>query len=246
MNKKQILMYILVLLLICNLSAGALSLSDFDKELLLRVFADVDSGEIDYMARLGLDSEEIGLLFYYYGNAGKKLDEREIDDIIRNRENLEDFNMYFGLPPIIFDDEEVKFRHPKRERHFPPLGDKKYDKRYNFKHGFEKVEVRGNNYNYQYQNKKLGIEEKIEIKNQKYEYFYRDTNMEEKLEVKYPSNKYNYYYKNFNTGKTIKKEGWGEPLTRDKLYRKLKERAREEETGFKLNVKINLNKLLDE
>ena len=67
------------------------------------------------------------------------------------------------MPPIIFDDELVHFRHPYRERNFPPLNTKKYDKKYKTNGGTEIIKVRGNNYDYKYNNKQSGVEEKIEI-----------------------------------------------------------------------------------
>jgi len=194
---------------------------------LIRVFKDVDSEDVEYMARLGLDSKDISLILYYYSNSDKKLDKDELDRLVRNRERINEFHRYFGMPAIIFDDELVRFRHPYRERHFPPFNTKKYDKKYDINGGTEIIKVRGNNYDYSYNNKRTRVEEKIEIKNQKYEYYYRDRTMIEKLEVHHANNKYSYYYENLNTGRTIKKEGRGRKADKYNVYEELKERYRD-------------------
>lgn len=166
------------------------------------------------------------------------------------------------MPQIIFDDDLVRFRHPKRKRHFPPLNTKKYDKKYKFKGGTEIIKVRGNNYDYKYNNNRTGVEEKIEIKNQKYEYYYRDQNMIEKLEVHHANKKYSYYFKNLNTGKIIRKEGRGRRIDKDLIYRELKEKYHKENENwdnkddepekenddninFKLDIEIDLSDLFN-
>ena len=161
------------------------------------------------------------------GYADKKLDKAELDRLLRNRERINEFHRYFGMPAIIFNDDLVRFRHPYRERHFPPFNTKKYDKKYKINGGTEIIKVRGNNYDYRYNNKRTGVEEKIEIKNKKYEYYYRDRNMMEKLEVHHANNKYSYYYKNFNNGRTIKKEGRGRKANKYSVYEELKEKYRD-------------------
>ncbi|TDX41790.1 hypothetical protein C7954_12513 [Halanaerobium congolense] len=212
------------ILLLASISAAALELDDFDKNLLVRVFKDVNDDDLEYMARLGLDSKDISLILYYYSNSDKRLDRDELDRLVRNRERISEFHRYYGLPQIIFDDDLVRFRHPKRDRHFPPLDTKKYDKKYEFKGGTEIIKVRGNNYDYKYNNKRTGVEEKIEIKNQKYEYYYKDRNMIEMLDVHHANNKYSYYYKNLNTGRTIKKSGRGREANKYNVYEELKEK----------------------
>lgn len=224
MIKKLTILSLVILFVLSSISAAAVEINDFDKNLLIRVFKDVKSEDVEYMAKLGLDSQDISLILYYYSNSDKKLDKDELDRLVRNRERINDFHRYFGMPSIIFDDDLVKFRHPKRERHFPPLNTKKYDKKYEFKNGTEIIKVRGNNYDYKYNNKRTGVEEKIEIKNQKYEYYYRDRNMTEKLEVHHANKKYSYYYKNFNTGRIIKKEGNGRRADKYNVYQELKEK----------------------
>ena len=229
MLKKITLLSLVLLFILASISTAAAEIDDFDKNLLIRVFKDVDSEDVEYMARLGLDSRDISLILYYYSNSDKKLDEDELDRLVRNRERINEFHYYFGMPAIIFDDELVKFRHPYRERHFPPLDAKKYDKKYKFNGGTEIIKVRGNNYDYKYNNKRTGVEEKIEIKNQKYEYYYRDQNMIERLEVHHANNKYSYYYRNLNTGRTIKKEGRGRRADKYNVYEELRERYNEME-----------------
>ncbi|RCW52550.1 MULTISPECIES: hypothetical protein [Halanaerobium] len=224
MFKKATIFILFILLLFNSISAAAAGLDDFDKQLLIRVFKDVDSEDIEYMARLGLNSKDISLILYYYSNSGKILDRDELDRMIRNRERINEFHRYFGMPAIIFDDDLIRFRHPYRERHFPPFNSKKYDKKYKFNGGTEVLKVRGNNYDYKYNNNRTGVEEKIEIKNKKYEYYYRDRNMIEMLEVHHANNKYSYYYKNLNTGRVIQKEGRGQRATRDNVYEELKEK----------------------
>lgn len=224
--KKKILLLTILSVLIITFSAAAVELEDFDKELFVRVFKDVESEDVEYMARLGLDSEDISLILYYYSNSDKRLDRDDLDKLVRNRERISEFHRYYGLPPIIFGDELVRFRHPARERHFPPLNTNKYDKKYKFDGGTEIIKVRGQNYDYKYNNRHTGVEEKIEIKNQKYEYYYKSNNMVEKLSVHHANNKYEYYYKNFNTGRTIKKEGRGRRADKRAVYEELKEKYR--------------------
>ena len=224
--KKKILLLTILSVLIITFSAVAVELDDFDKELFVRVFKDVESEDVEYMARLGLDSEDISLILYYYSNSDKKLDRNELDKLVRNRERISEFHKYYGLPPIIFGDELVRFRHPARKRHFPPLDTHKYDKKYKFNGGTEIIKVRGPNYNYKYNNRHTGVEEKIEIKKQKYEYYYKSNNMVEKLSVHHANNKYEYYYKNFNTGRTIKKSGRGRRANKKAVYEELRERYR--------------------
>ncbi len=236
-----------MLFLITIHAVSAISLDDFDKELFIKVFKNVNSNEIDYMAKLGLDSEEIGLVLYYYSNADKVLDRNEIKKIVENKENIQDYHLYFGMPPIIFEDDLIKFRHPYRERHFPPINEKKYDKTYRSNNRVEKIKIRGKNYEYKYQDKQLGIEEKINIKNKKYEYKYKDRNMTEKLEVNYANYKYEYYYKNLNTGRTIKKEGRGKPLNKNNVYQEIKKYYHVEEnlSEFSFEIKIDLDNLFN-
>jgi len=224
MLKNFAILSLVILFVFISISAAAAELDDFDKNLLIRVFKDVDSDDVEYMARLGLDSRDISLILYYYSSSDKRLDKDELDRLVRNRERINEFHRYFGMPSIIFDDDLVRFRHPYRERHFPPINSKKYDKKYEFNGGSETIKVRGNNYDYKYNNKRTGVEEKIEIKNQKYEYYYRDRNMIEKLEVHHANKKYSYYYENLNTGRTIKKEGRGRKADKYNVYEELKER----------------------
>ncbi len=222
MLKKITILTLLAVLIFSSLGAAE-ELDDFDKSLFIRVFKDVGSDDLDYMARLGLSSKDISLVLYYYSSSGRRLDEDDLREIARNRERIRNFHRYFGIPHIIFDDDLIRFRHPRRDRHYPPLNSKKYDKKYNFKGGSEKVRVRGNNYEYKYNNRITGVEEKIEIKEMKYEYYYKDRNMVEMLNVHYGSRKYQYYYKNLNSGRTIKKEGRGRVLDRDVVYEEIKE-----------------------
>jgi len=222
MMKKAALLTLLTILIFTSLGAAE-DLDDFDKNLLIRVFKNVGSDDLDYMARLGLNSRDISLVLYYYSSSGRKLDEDNLREIARNREKIRNFHRYFGLPHIIFDDDLIRFRHPRRDRHYPPLDTKKYDKKYEFPGGSEKIRIRGNNYEYKYENKKDGIEEEIEIKNQKYEYYYKDRNMVEMLNVHYANQKYQYYYKNLNTGQIINREGRGRILDKDLVYEEIKE-----------------------
>lgn len=239
MIKKIIVLTLLTILLFTSISA-AVELDDFDKSLFVRVFKDVDSDDLDYMARLGLNSRDISLVLYYYSNSGKELNEDDLREIARKRERLRDFHRYFGMPHIIFDDDLIRFRHPRRDRHYPPLDVNKYDRKFEFRGGTEKIKIRGNNYDYKYNNRYTGVEEKIEIKKQKYEYYYKDENMIEMLDVHYVTNKYSYYYKNLNNGRTIKREGRGRIANKDLIYEELKERYYELEDQNK-NNKNNKN-----
>ncbi|TDS28920.1 hypothetical protein [Halanaerobium congolense] len=229
MKAKFISFILISILLLSSISTAALELDDFDKNLFVKIFKDVNSDDLEYMARLGLDSKDISLILYYYSNSDKRLDRDDLDYLVRNRERISEFHRYYGMPQIIFDDELVRFRHPRRERHFAPLDTKKYDRKFEFRGGTEIIKVRGNNYDYKYNNKRTGVEERIEIKNQKYEYYYKDRNMVEMLDVHHANNKYSYYYKNFNTGRTIRKEGRGRKTNKYNVYEELKEKYRDME-----------------
>ncbi|RQD73209.1 MAG: hypothetical protein D5S01_08250, partial [Halanaerobium sp. MSAO_Bac5] len=63
---KKILSFTLILIFLLSTAAFAASLDDFDKELLIRVYKDLDSDDLEYMARLGLNSKDISLILYYY------------------------------------------------------------------------------------------------------------------------------------------------------------------------------------
>ncbi|ADQ14450.1 hypothetical protein [Halanaerobium hydrogeniformans] len=225
---KKVLSLTLIIIFLLSVTAAAVSLDDFDKELLIRVYNDLDSDDLEYMARLGLNSKDISLILYYYSNSGQKLDEHELRNIARKRGSLEKYHHNFWLPNVIFEDSLIRLRHPRRQRLLPPLDSKNYDRKREYRGGIETVRVRGHNYDYSYYNEARGIEEEIEIKNQKYDYYYRDRNMIEKLSVHYANNRYSYYYEDLNTGRTIEKDGRGRQLSRDTVYNQLKDSYQEE------------------
>lgn len=249
---KKILSFTLILIFLLSTAAFAASLDDFDKELLIRVYKDLDSDDLEYMARLGLNSKDISLILYYYSNSGQKLDDHQLRNIARKKDSLDDYHHNFWLPKIIFDDSLIRFRHPKRSRLLPPLNTNKYDRRREHLGGIETIKVRGPNYEYKYINDARGIEEKIEIKMQKYEYYYRDKNMIEKLDVNYANKKYSYYYKNLRTGRTIEKEGRGRKISRETVYNQLKDSYQEDKSengnngiDISFDIIIDLSDLLN-
>ena len=58
MLKKITILTLVILFVFTSISAAAVELDDFDKNLLIRVFKDVDNEDVEYMARLGLDSKK--------------------------------------------------------------------------------------------------------------------------------------------------------------------------------------------
>ena len=80
MLKKITILTLVILFVFTSISAVAVELDDFDKNLLIRVFKDVDNEDVEYMARLGLDSKDISLILYYYSNSDKKLDKMSLID----------------------------------------------------------------------------------------------------------------------------------------------------------------------
>ncbi|PUU87475.1 MAG: hypothetical protein CI949_3528, partial [Halanaerobium sp.] len=58
MKAKFISFILISILLLSSISTAALELDDFDKNLFVKIFKDVNSDDLEYMARLGLDSKD--------------------------------------------------------------------------------------------------------------------------------------------------------------------------------------------
>ena len=92
---KRIMLLTLIAVLFFSSISAAINLDDFDKNLLVRVFNDVETKDIEYMARLGLDSKDISLILYYYSNSDKELDKNDLDRLVKNRERINATNYFW-------------------------------------------------------------------------------------------------------------------------------------------------------
>lgn len=246
MNKFRIIAFILIISLIFSLNIEAAS--DLDINFFAKLF-NVERNKLDYFANFNINNDKLSSIFYLYSNADRTLTKNQFEHLMKNDYNWRELAIYFGLPPIIFEDEVIKLRRTSRSSMEVPLGEQKYQKRHKTKYIEEKINLNPGKYEYYYKNKANNIEEKITVKQNKYEYFYKSNQMEEKLTVQMVTNKYSYYYKNFNSGQTIKKEGEGKPIDSDIIYRELQEEYNKEEVqkedntdyGLDFNFKINLN-----
>lgn len=206
-----------------------------DVEFLMDIF-EVKPSEADYLSRFELGTEELSFILYLYSASGRPVSKEGIDFIVRSNQDWGQLSFYFGLPPILLEDDVLVFRRPWRPRLVPPAGQSEYKKEVKGDYE-EKLEIKKNKYEYKYENKRLGITEKVEIKKNKYSYYYKDRTCQEKLEVKYPSNKYEYYYKDFRTGEEIKRKGKGRPVNPDIFYGQIKEKEKVE-PGFHFTIEI--------
>ncbi len=215
---------ILVLLFSLNLTASA----ELDFDFFIKLFS-VEKDELDYFAKFDISNDNLSTILYFYSNADRTLTRDQFSYLMKHRYNWRELSIYFGLPPVMFDDEVIRLRRPNRERMQVPLDRKRYKDRYKTKKTEEKVELNPGKYEYYYRNKIRDIEEKIEVKQNKYEYYYKSNQMEEKLSVHMVTNKYEYYFKNFYTGREIKKEGRGRPIDSERLYQELREKYKEDD-----------------
>ncbi|MGM0602402.1 MAG: ankyrin repeat domain-containing protein [Bacillota bacterium] len=228
---KKIFSLTLILIFLFSTASFADSAEDFDKELYSEIYKDLSSDDLEYMARLGFNSEDISLILYYYSNSGRKLDYDQLRNIARKKDKLEEYSHNFWLPKIIFDDSLISLKRPKRERILPPLDSKDFSRSREYSGGIERVQV-SPDYLYSYFNNEKRIEEKIKIKKQEYDYHYSDKNMVEKLNVDYTSNIYSYYYKNKKTGQILEKQARGRKLTREIVYNELSGKKNNDNTDI--------------
>ncbi|SJZ52824.1 hypothetical protein [Selenihalanaerobacter shriftii] len=203
----------------------------------------IEDQKIRYFKKFDLKPEELSFILYLHSMSNRPVTDKEVNFIISNKNNWGRVTWHFGLPPIMFEEEILTFRHPMqtRSRLYLPLGKTGHKSRHR---GFikEKLNVDYNKYEYKYENKRAKIKEKIEIKLDKYEYKYenRRSGIKEKLEVKYPSYKYEYHYINRMTGKNIKQEGIGRPINPRIFYKNLRNK-KDEDSNFHLSININID-----
>src|SRR6056297_4344314 len=216
--------FIFVFLLSFSLTAS----SELDFDFFIKLF-NVDKDELDYFAKFDISNDNLSTILYFYSNADRTLTRDQFNYLMQQSYNWRELSIYFGLPPVMFDDKVIRLRRPNRERMQVPLDRKKYKNKFKTKNIEEKVELNPGKYEYYYRNKARDIEEKIEVKQNKYEYFYKSNKMEEKLSAHNQTNNYEYYYKNFKTGKEIKKEGQGRLINSEKIYSELREEYEKEE-----------------
>ena len=244
MQKYSMLTLVLILILLFSVNVQASS--DLDVDFFIKLF-NVEKDQIDYFAKFDISNDNLSTILYFYSNADRTLTKDQFRYLRQRSYNWRELSIYFGLPPIMFEDKPLKLRRPKRERMQVPFGKKRYSNRRKTNNIEEKVELNPGKYEYYYKNKARDIEEKIEVKQNKYEYYYKSNQMEEKLEVHMKTYKYEYHFEDFLTGREIKKEGRGQYIEPDKLYRELQEKydksvkSEEPENKVNFNIKIKFN-----
>ena len=251
--KKSILFIIITLTIILSISGTISASLDLDLDFISRVF-NIEKEKLDYFTQFEIPKEDLSTIFYLYSNGDRTLSRNQFEYLANNQYNWRELSIYFGLPPIMFEDEIIKLRRPHRNRMQVPFDKKRFKNSRQTKNIEEKINMSPGKYEYYYKNKANDIEEKIEVKQNKYEYYYKSNNMKEKLTAHMKTNKYEYYYKNIKTGKEIKKEGRGNPIDPKMIHENLrvkyeeKEDMEENETkqedndslfSFDFNIKIN-------
>ena len=220
----MLLSLVIILLIPVTLSAS----SDLDIDFFARIF-NVEDDKLDYFTKFDISNDNLSTIFYLYSNGGRTISKNQFEYLANNQYNWRELSIYFGLPPIMFEDKLVKLRRPQRNRMQVPFNKKHYKNSRKTKNVEEKINMSPGKYEYYYRNKDRNIEEKIEVKQNKYEYYYKSNKMEEKLSAHNQTNNYEYYYKNFKTGKEIKKEGQGRLINSEKIYSELREEYEKEE-----------------
>ena len=220
--KKYSILISLFLIILLLIPFGNIQASDLDVDFFIKLF-NIQKDKIDYFAKFDISNDNLSTMLYLYSNADRELDRNQFEHIVNDNYNWRELSIYFGLPPVLFDDEVIRLRRPNRYRMQVPLDKKHYKNRYKTNSVEERVDLNPGNYEYYYKNKLNDIEEKIEVKQNKYEYYYKNNYMEEKLSVHMVTNKYEYEYINSRTGERIKKEGRGKPISSERLYKRLRE-----------------------
>jgi len=243
--KKYSILISLFLIILLLIPFGNIQASDLDVDFFIKLF-NIQKDKIDYFAKFDISNDNLSTMLYLYSNADRELDRNQFEHIVNDNYNWRELSIYFGLPPVLFDDEVIRLRRPNRYRMQVPLGKKHYSNRYKTNSVEEKVDLNPGKYEYYYKNKLNDIEEKIEVKQNKYEYYYKNNYMEEKLSVHMVTNKYEYEYKNSRTGERIKKEGRGKPISSERLYNRLRKEYNDKyddqnETEEKKDNKIQFN-----
>ncbi|MCF8000504.1 MAG: hypothetical protein K9K76_01415 [Halanaerobiales bacterium] len=251
---KKTNLFIIITLTIFLLIPGPISESlTLDTDFFSQLF-NIEKDKLDYFIQFDLPEEDLSTIFYLYSNGDRTLSRNQFEYLANNQYNWRELSIYFGLPPIMFEDEIIKLRRPRRDRMQVPFDKKKYKNSRKTKNIEEKINMSPGKYEYYYRNKANDIEEKIEVKQNKYEYYYKSNNMKEKLTAHMKTNKYEYYYKNIKTGKEIKKEGYGNSIDPKIIYENLRKKYEEKEDmednepkqedngslfSFDFNIKIN-------
>lgn len=226
---KKTKLFIIITLTIFLLIPGPISESlDLDMDFFSELF-NIEKEKLDYFTQFDLPEEDLSTIFYLYSNGDRTLSKNQFEHLANNKYNWRELSIYFGLPPIMFEDEIIRLKRPNRDRMQVPFDKKKYENSRKTENIDEEVKMTPGKYNYYYKNKNRNIEEKTVVKQNKYEYYYKSNNMEERLTAHMKTYEYEYYYKNFNTGKEIKKEGQGQPIEPDRVYSKLRDEYEKEE-----------------
>ncbi|MEJ6949469.1 hypothetical protein [Natronospora cellulosivora (SeqCode)] len=209
-------------------------------EFYLNLF-NITQNQYDYIAELNLSNKDLSFVLYLYSNSDRSINEDDLEFIKNHRNNLSQLSLYFGMPPIIFEDGliELHNQNPGRRRLLPTSNRRNFEEKHTGRYEEEIIRRRGNTYTYTYKNSRYNITEKIESKNNKYEYYYSDSNVTEKLKVIFANNKYEYYFKNHRSGEVIRKEGRGQRLDPKTFYKELEQKQikeeQEKESGFNFN-----------
>jgi|AntRauTorckE6833_2_1112554.scaffolds.fasta_scaffold00740_6 hypothetical protein len=243
--KKYSSLISLFLIILLLIPFGNIQALDLDVDFFIKLF-NIGQDKLDYFADFDMSNEDLSTILYLYSNADRELTKDQFENIDRSKYDWRELSIYFGLPPILFDNEIIKLRRPNRYRMQVPLGETRYKNRYKTNSVEESVNLNPGRYQYYYKNKLNDIEEKIDVKQNKYEYYYKSNYIEEQLSVHMVTNKYEYHYRNLRTGERIKKEGVGKPIKSDRVYNQLREEyyktdneENDNEKGLNFQIKFN-------
>mgnify|MGYP005857972555 CR=1 FL=1 len=253
MRKKLLLLFLAVLLFVMPVSAKSWRLyiqrqnrptpppaeHNISFDLLSRLY-NVDRHHLIRMSTRGYSPDEIAILLYIYGSSGAYLTEADLVYIKQSGLSWQTVAWYYGMPPIILEDDFFVWRHTRHHRMFPPLGKREYRVRRHRGRYKEYLEVYPHQYEYEYESKHPKLEEKIRVKDNIYEYKYEDSFCEEKLKVNLITYHYEYKYKNKHTGQEIRKTGCGTPLTVEYFRVQLLKKV-EYQPEFRFNFFVSIN-----
>src|SRR6056297_3779254 len=133
--------FIFVFLLSFSLTAS----SELDFDFVIKLFS-VEKDELDYFAKFDISNDNLSTILYFYSSADRTLTRDQFRYLMKHRYNWRELSIYFGLPPVMFDDEVIRLRRSNRERMQVPLDKKRYKDRYKTKNIEEKVELNPGKY----------------------------------------------------------------------------------------------------